>query len=263
MRKLFWILLLANVIFFAVMHGNWSGLGDQEVQAQPALNSEMIRLITPSRSQPTVSLPSARATAMSPPASAPVAVLPPAAPVAAPAKAASKTDHPADAAATAKANPGSTACMEWGEFSGPDLARATAALSAMQLGGKLSQRQVELDRGYWVYFPPLKNKAAVNRKIAELKALGINDYFVVQGPGHWQNAISLGVFKTRDAAQKYLRGLNGRGVHTAQVGERAGKLKATIFRLDRVDAGTVTKMTDLQKEFDGSQLNFVPCALTR
>ena len=76
----------------------------------------------------------------------------------------------------------------------------------MQLGGKLSQRQVELDRGYWVYFPPLKNKEAVNRKIAELKALGINDYFVVQGPGHWQNAISLGVFKTGDAAQKICNG---------------------------------------------------------
>lgn len=263
MRKLFWILLLGNVIFFAMMHGNWSGLGDQEVQAQPALNSDMIRLITPSRSQPAAVLPPSRATAMTPPASAPVAVLPAAAPVAAPPKAASKTDHPADVAATWIANPGSTVCMEWGEFSGPDLARATAALSAMQLAGKLSQRQVELDRGYWVYFPPLGNKAAVNRKIAELKALGISDYFVVQAPGHWQNAISLGVFKTRVAAQNYLHGLNGKGVHTARVGERAGKLKATIFMLDRVDAGTVTKLTDLQKNFDGSELNFVPCALTR
>ena len=133
----------------------------------------------------------------------------------------------------------------------------------MQLTGKLSQRQVEHDRGYWVYFPPLRNKAAVNRKIAEIKALGITDYFVVQGSGRWQNAISLGVFKTRQAAQNYLDYMHTQGVRTAKVGERASKFKETIFRLDGLDADTVVKLTALQKDFPDSELSVVPCALTK
>ena len=43
MRKLFWILLLANVILFAVMQRggvDWLGWGGQGVQPQPELNSE-------------------------------------------------------------------------------------------------------------------------------------------------------------------------------------------------------------------------------
>jgi hypothetical protein len=166
-------------------------------------------------------------------------------------------------AAPAAAKPGTPVCLEWGDFSGPDLTRATAALSALQLADKLSQRQIERDIGYWVYIPPLRNKAAVNRKIAELKTLGVREYFVVQISGHWLNAISLGVFKTRDAAQNFLHDLNTKGVRTAQVGERASKLKATLFMLNRVDAATEVKLTAMQKDFAGSELNNVPCALTR
>ncbi|MGB9092905.1 MAG: SPOR domain-containing protein [Gallionella sp.] len=274
MRKLFWILLLGNVVLYAVMKSNGFGMGEPELQAQPDLHGDMIRLIPAPRNTQTRMLPpstTAPAPAPAPapvPAAVPVApvapsvavAVPAAAPAAAPAKAASIPDHPA---ATAASSSDTTACLEWGDFSGPDLARATAALTAMQLAGKLSRRQVEHDRGYWVYFPPLRNRAAVNRKIAEIKALGITDYFVVQGSGRWQNAISLGVFKTREAAQNYLNYMHTKGVHTAKVGERASKLKATIFMLDGLDAATVVKLTELQKDFPGSELNVVPCALTK
>jgi len=105
-----------------------------------------------------------------------------------------------------------------------------------------------------VYIPPLKNRAAVNRKVGELKALGISEYFIVQSAGRWRNAISLGVFKTREAAQNFLNLLRTKGVHTAKVGERASKLKATIFRLNRIDAATEAKLTALQKDFAGSRV---------
>lgn len=265
MRKLFWILLLGNVVLYAVMKNNGFGMGEPEVQAQPDLHGDMIRLISAPQNARQQALPSSRpapaqasapaAVPVAPPVAAPAAV-----PAAAPEKVASLPVHPATTTESGATN--TTACLEWGEFSGTDLARASAALSAMQLAGKLRQRQVERDRGYWVYFPPLKNRAAVNRKIAEIKALGITDYFVVQGNGRWQNAISLGVFKTREAAQNYLNYMHTKGVHTAKVGERASKFKETIFMLDSLDAGTVVKLNALQKDFPGSELNVVPCALT-
>jgi SPOR domain len=247
MRKLFWILLLGNVILFAATQRGGFGWGEQGVQAQPDLHGEMIRLMPAPLSEISPSVPVAVK-----PASAPASSTSP-----------SNPQLSLNMAAPAAAKPGTPVCLEWGDFSGPDLARATAALSALQLADKLSQRQIERDIGYWVYIPPLRNRAAVKRKITELKALGVREYFVVQASGHWLNAISLGVFKTPDAAQNFLQDLHAKGVNTAQVGERASKVKTTIFMLSRVDAATEVKLTAMQKDFAGSELKNVPCALTR
>lgn len=237
MKALVWILLLGNVIFFAVMQ--WGGLlaaDEQAVQAQPPLHEEKISVLSAPQGTPVAVLP----------ASAPAPVL-----------------APVEASATLTAKP-DVSCMEWGEFSGADLARATAALSTLQLGDKLSQRQVEYAIGYWVYIPPMKDKAAVNQKIAQLKARGIDDYFVVPDAGPWLNAISLGVFKTREAAQHFLDELRRtKGVRSAQIGERASKLKVTLFVLNGLDAKTGTELARIQKDFAGSDLKDIPCALTR
>ena len=263
MRNLFWILLLANVILFAVMQRGGFGWSESGIQAQPYLHGEMIRLLPGAQSTPT-NLPS---TAVG---SAPVSLLFAPAPVAkmpAPSptfsSSASSLQLSLNMAVPSPAKPSTLICLEWSDFSGPDLARAAAALSALQLADKLSQRQIERDIGYWVYIPPLRNKAAVNRKIAELKALGIREYFVMQTSGRWLNAISLGIFKTQEAAQNFHHHLQAKGVRTARVGERIGKLKATIFQLNKVDAATQVKLTQMQKEFAGSTLDSIPCALTR
>lgn len=229
MRILVWILLLGNVIFFAVMQWGGALFGDgQAVQAQPALYEEKIRLLDQPKSAPVPTQPVAAS-------AVPVAL------------------------AAVPVKPNNAACMEWGEFSGADLARANNALANLQLGDRLGQRQIEHSIGYWVYIAPLKDKAAVNQKVAQLKGRGIAEYFVVQEAGPWFNAISLGVFKTQDAAQKFTETLRAKDVHSAQVGERAGKFKATVFVLNGLDAATGGKLTALQKDFAGTELKTVPC----
>jgi len=253
------MLLLANVFLFAGMQRGWLGFGEQEPQAQPALNPGDIRLLEASKILPAKISPAP--VHLTPAASAPVQVA--AAPVQAAAPAPpSGLQMTLNMSAPVPDSHDTLACLEWGDFSGPDLVRAVAALSALQLGDKLSQRQIERDIGYWVYIPPLRNKAAVNRKIAELKALGVTEYFVVQVSGRWHNAISLGVFKSQDAAQNFLSYLRTKGVHTAKVGERASKLKTTLFKLNRIDATTVAKVTAMQKDFAGSELKNVPCTIS-
>jgi len=254
---------MGNVILFAVIQRGGFGLGEQRVQAQPYLHGEMIRLMPAPQSAPAraLSVPAPVSAPIPAPAPAPVAVPP--APVPASSPSPSNPQLSQSMAAPVAAEPGAPVCLEWGDFSGMDLTRATAALSSLHLADKLSQRQIERDIGYWVYIPPLRNKAAVNRKIAELRALGVREYFVMQVSGRWLNAISLGVFKTRDAAQNFLHDLNTKGVRTARVGERASKLKTTLFMLHRVDAATESELTAMQKDFAGSYLNKVPCALTR
>lgn len=244
MRWFVVLLVLANVLFFALMQ--WGGrLGGEDRNVQPlaALNPEKIRLI------------GAPAVSAAPVASVAVAsvVPPPAPPVAAPVVIAS-APSPVPVARVAE-----NSCMEWGEFSGSDLSRAEKALAQLKLGDKLAQRTVEYAHGYWVYIPPLKKHANRVKKIQQLKELGVEDYFVVQESGQWLNAISLGVFKTEEAAKNYQAELNKKGIKPTRVGERAIKLKFTVFVLKHVDAAGATQLAAWQKDYAGSELKTVAC----
>lgn len=150
-------------------------------------------------------------------------------------------------------------CMEWGEFSGGDLARAAAALDGIKLGDRVTQRLVERSGGYWVYIPPRQNRAEAEKKITQIKSLGVEEYFVVQEAGKWQHAISLGIFRTADAAQKFLDKLREKGVKSALVGERVGQLTLTVFALKNPEAEMAAKMVALQNEFPGSELKAAAC----
>lgn len=253
MRLLVIMLLLANIAFFALMQ--WGGkLGGEGQNAQPlaALNPEKIKLLgQPAAPQPAISAP---VTAVAP--AAPVTAVPPIVPLVPVVPPVAVTSPPlaAPVARTTEKN-----CLEWGEFSGADLARAEKALAQMKLGDKLGQRSVEYTHGYWVYLPPAKTHAGKVKRIRQLKEQGIEDYFVVQEAGRWMNAISLGVFKTEEAAKKYLAELNKKGIKTAQVGERASKLKFTVFVLKNLDAPSMAQLSTLQKDYAGSELKPMAC----
>ena len=233
MRWLFGLLLAINLIFFAVIQwGEKLTSGNNHAPNQPALNEEKIKLlaIMPETSAPTPAVPAASVTAPSP--TPPVPQVQPVV---------------------------DTTCLEWGEFSSGDLKRANAALTQLKLGEQLSRRQAEYSSGYWVYIPPPKKQADIERKISVLKARGVADYFVVQEPGKWRNAISLGVFKTKEAANKLVSKLSEKGIKTPVVGERMSKLKFTIFVLKNPDAALLAKVTKLHGEFEGSELRSATC----
>jgi aspartokinase len=150
-------------------------------------------------------------------------------------------------------------CMEWGEFSGTDLKRAEQALAEFKLGENLTQRTVEYNTGYWVHLPSVKNKTTLNRKIEQLKKFGVEDFYVMQEKPHWINVISLGVFKTQEAANNYLASLKKKGVRSAIVDERKSKLKFVVFQIKQMNAEQNVHLNNLQKEFENSELNTVTC----
>ncbi len=251
MRRLVVLLLLVNIIFFALMQ--WGGkLNGEGKNPQPlaALNPEKIKLL----SAPVVAATSVAASpAVAPVPAVPIAPVVPVVPVASPVVAASAT-LPAPIVHSAE-----NSCMEWGEFSGTDLTRAEKALAQLKLGAKLAQRTVEYTHGYWVYLPPFKTHAGRVKKIRQLKELGVADYFVVQESGRWMNAISLGVFKTEEAAKHFQSELNRKGIKSTQVGERASKLKFTVFVLKQMDEEESAQLTAWQKDYAGSELKTVVC----
>lgn len=243
MKKLLFAILLCNVVVYA-----WFQLrgGEQVQQEQPSLLEDKIRMQGPLKGEPINETHLLMPT--------PAVVLP-------------HTSSELKLSMNISPQPVSKdvvqSCMEWGDFSGPDLDRATIFLSGLQLGDKITKRLVEHDTGYWVFIPPLKNKNAVNRKIGELRNLGVKDYFAVTSEGRWRNAISLGVFKTRDSAQNLYSQLRAKGVRSAQIGERASKIKTTRFILSGLSPETKAKLVEIQKDFSGSDLQNTSCALTR
>jgi hypothetical protein len=221
-KWLFYLLLLANVVFFAYMQ-LVTGDNGEAALGRRQFNAEKIKLVNPKEA---LTIP----------------VLKPAV----------KLEN-APAAARA------AACMEWGVFSGTDLARAQDALDKLQLGESLSLRSSEETVGYWVYIPPLKTKKDAESKIAELKALGIGEYFLMQDYSPWRNAISLGVFKSEELARNYLAKLQAKGVKSAVIGERNHQVKRTLFQIRNAGDALATKLAELQRDFPGSELKAVEC----
>ena len=162
-------------------------------------------------------------------------------------------------AAKPAAAPPAAACVEWGDFSGKETASAAAALANLQLGDKLGQREFAESVGYWIYIPPLRTKAEAEKKIAELNKLGVEGYFLVQESGQWYNAISLGVFKTEDAAKAFLAKLQEKGVKSAKIGARAGQVKQTVFVVRDPGDAVTAKLVELKQEFAGSEVKAVEC----
>lgn len=235
MKGLLGSLLLANLLFIVFIQWGGALTGDStNPQTQPPLNAEKIKLFLPPSATNNI---------------APSPIVPPN-PL--PAIGASHL------AAQSAVQPSDT-CMEWGEFSGNVLARATAAMDKLKLGDRLRLRQIEYTSGYWAYIPPLKSSADVDRKAAQLKAFGVEDYTVVLEDGKWRNAISLGMFKTEDAAQRFLDNIKAKGVRSAKVKERTSKFMLTAFVLNNPDAGTSEKLMELQNEFAGSELKAATC----
>ncbi|MDP1717272.1 MAG: SPOR domain-containing protein [Burkholderiales bacterium] len=222
MRLLFLMLVLANAAFFTY---DWVAQQQVAAESQSALlqiNPEKIRIIRAS-------------------GGAAPAITKPAAPAAA-------------APGTAPA-----ACLEWGYFAGPEVARADAAIGRLELPQALVQRVVADVGGYWVYIPPQKTKAEADRKIRELKALGVTDFFAVQEQNQWRHAISLGIFKSEDAAKGFLAALGAKGVRSAIVERRENFLKQMAYFVREPNPAMVARLAELQREFSGSEVKAVAC----
>jgi hypothetical protein len=169
-------------------------------------------------------------------------------------KAPVKTEPPAPSASDTSA-----ACVEWGAVAGQDVGRADAAVAALNLPEARVQRTVLDAGGYWVYLPPAKSKAQLDHNVGELAALGITDHFVVQDAAPWRNAVSLGIFKTEEAAKSFLAVIQAKGVKAAAMGRRENFLKQIAYFVREPTEVTVAQLARLQRDFPGTRMRAVAC----
>jgi SPOR domain len=158
-------------------------------------------------------------------------------------------------AASLAASPG---CLELGGFTLTDYARAEKALEPLALGARLVQRRIDETVGWWVFIPPQGSRQGALKKAAELKALGINDYYIMGEEGDSPWALSLGVFRSEQAALARLAKLRELGVRTALVGSRDTVVPKIWLQVKGPDPVLETRLRDIARQLDGSELRACP-----
>jgi SPOR domain len=145
------------------------------------------------------------------------------------------------------------ACMEWGSFTPAETARAEQALEPLALGARLSLRRTEEVAPWWVFIPS-QGRLAAFKRAAELKDLGVEDYFIVQEEGEHRWALSLGRFRSEKAAQARLAALHDQGVRTARIGTRETVVPKAWLQVKGADAPLQARLKEIARQLEGSEL---------
>ncbi|SFZ77260.1 SPOR domain-containing protein [Chitinimonas taiwanensis] len=275
MKWLFVLLLLGNLLFFAYTQlesppaqVDWRSREVNAAQlrqvafgaSEPAADSSAPAEPTPTPSETPAAEPATSAPAAAPAASEPKTEPKPAVP----AVAATPAPPPASPATTAAATPpkpsGPLACFAWRNILPADLPNARKRLAALQLGGEVSVQNVgaEGPQRFWVYIPPRGTLADAQKKAEELRGLGVSDFFVVADGSRWNRSVSLGLFSTREAAERRLEAVKQQGVRSAVMRER-GEGESLQLLIRQVPKSARLNLGRAAMNFRGSTVSEVDC----
>jgi len=148
-------------------------------------------------------------------------------------------------------------CLEIGPLATGDLARAEDAVTALGAGLKVARRVEEPSR-WWVYIPPLPTRQAAADRVTELKKQGVEDSSLLSEDPIWRNGISLGVFRSEEAANNHAESLRKRGVRGLQVAAREGPGGRVYLQLRDAPEPVRLRFVDLRANFPGSDVRDCP-----
>ena len=200
MRVLIFLLVLANLLFYAFSHGLFGNEVSNEAANLQEINPQQVRIL--SRGEP----PAGDA----PPATEAAADAPEPAPVA------SRQELPA-------------VCLQASALPEGERAALQILISTKFPGFTLQEIPAPA-HSWWVYIPPLADRIKADKKAQELKELGVADYFIVQ-EGAQRHAISLGIFSSEKSASDHLVQLRKQGVRSAVMTARPDKNDTPKVRL--------------------------------
>lgn len=218
-RLLFFILLLVNLFAFALLQG-WLGSsaphGEPERLTNQLRPGQIVLGVPPATEQvesSAVAVPE-NATGVAAMGSPSVE-----SPVVEPAAEANPEPAPAPMPKAVEASV-PPACVRFAGLGAEQAADMIERARRTAKGLKIDDVRTGSPNGWWVYVPSLANREAADGKVAELRALGVKDLFILQDAGPNQYAISLGVFKTETSAKQLLARLQAQGVRSARVSQR-------------------------------------------
>lgn len=125
---------------------------------------------------------------------------------------------------------------------------------------KVDQRALEEPKSWWVHIPPQPNGAQADRKAAELSKLGVKDFYVVRESGPNQYAVSLGLFKSEEAAKDALGALQKKGVKSARILARETAGDKMVVEVRGKPEQLSKALAELPAEFSTAQKAECPAA---
>jgi hypothetical protein len=146
------------------------------------------------------------------------------------------------------------ACVEFSGIAGADIPRAREAFAAFKLGDRLVERRVEEITRHWVFVPPARDKRSAEVNMAQLRRQGVGDMSIRP-----DNAISLGVFSTEEAARRFLASIEAKGVKGAEAGPFVKEMREIVMLVREPDTETVARLAILQRDYANTLLRAVPC----
>jgi hypothetical protein len=146
-----------------------------------------------------------------------------------------------------------SACFEIGNFDLAEARRFESQVAPLALAKHLTRRTVQDVERYIVYIPALADKVRTERKLNELRQLGVTDFYVLDSASDFPGAISLGVFKNEDAAQVHLAELAKKGVVSAKVTARTSSNSKVAFQLTDLSESTRIAINKIQLGFSHQQ----------
>ena len=151
-------------------------------------------------------------------------------------------------------------CYKWGNFTKTNLPSAQVVLVRLGLQGKVNQESVTgQDRRFWVYYPPLKNTQLAQQKAEEIRAMGVDDLFIVQD-SQWRNAISFGLFNEEQLASNLLVSLQQKGVKGATKALRNPGNALSSLLINGVTDAAAFELHKVKNEFLGTELSPAACS---
>lgn len=153
-----------------------------------------------------------------------------------------------------------TGCYKWGNFTTTNLPSAQVVLVRLGLEGAVNQESIaSQDKRFWVYYPPLKTAELAKQKAEEIKALGVDELFIVQD-SQWRNAISFGLFSDEQLASGLLSDLQAKGLKGATKALRnPGKALSSLL-IKGVSAENALELHKIKHEFLGTELAPAACS---
>lgn len=226
MKQFFWLLLLINLGLFAYFNVDYILPSKQQMQVEE-ISPDKIQVLS---SQQIDALSKKETTSAPPSASTSLPQLAPTA----------------------------TACFEWGIFSDANLANAQNVLAKLSLPATVKEQNSQQPKRFWVYRPPLKSVAEAQQRASEIRALGVQDLFVVQEP-RWKNAISFGIFEDENLATKLLQELQAKGIKgVTKVLRSQGRGHSSLL-LNNIAESDAVELKKLKPNFPEAELKEISC----
>jgi hypothetical protein len=238
LKFVFWILIGLNALLFAFAQGYLGSARDEEHEPARLKNQ-----LEPARVK-LMSAEQAQAMVASSPAAAPAAAASAASPAA-----------PSPAAAS-DAAPQVLACTEVGPLSAADEKRFETRIARLGLGERQTHTTVPFQEvtSRLVYIPSQGSTEAADRKVAELRALGVTNLFIISGDSPYKWGISLGLFKSEASAQTMLAALSKQGVRSARIAPRGPIANRTVYQFRGIDGATRARIVEIADRYESADV---------